>query len=290
MTYFMEQSIATADKVLVILTPNYKNKAEKRENGVGYETSIISQSILSSPISKIKFVPILRKGNISTASPMHLASKLYHDMRDDTKYYDCLFELARLVYDKIAVNKPDLGPIPDFDNPLVNDYLIDTVNYLISQDELNKKLDTIIRSHKGAQLSLIEKDKIVELIQEKEKLYSENTKLTITVNYNDRNMIIINCMGFSAVINLDFATNTAQFTFVNVKYYKGYLNSNSSGMYLPGREPKFLSAVEYKLDLDKDEKIVWKTEAEVLNTDKLVNKIMSQIIGNLSQERSKNFR
>jgi hypothetical protein len=39
-THFMENSLKYADKVLLIMTPNFKNKAEKRKGGVGHETSI----------------------------------------------------------------------------------------------------------------------------------------------------------------------------------------------------------------------------------------------------------
>ena len=62
LTYFMESAIEKADKVLVILTPKYKVKAENRESGVGYETSMITQELFESPISKVKFIPVLRVG------------------------------------------------------------------------------------------------------------------------------------------------------------------------------------------------------------------------------------
>ncbi|CEJ70098.1 SEFIR domain protein [Chryseobacterium oranimense G311] len=130
LTYFMENAISEADKVLIILTPNYKQKAEKREKGVGYETSIISQDILSSSISKIKFIPILREGEQFTSTPSHLVSKIYHNMVDDTKYYIKLLELAKLIYDKNLVEKPELGPMPDFSDLKLNDPLISVINDL----------------------------------------------------------------------------------------------------------------------------------------------------------------
>lgn len=39
--YFMEK-IETADKVLLIMTPDYKIKADNRTSGIGYEYQIIS--------------------------------------------------------------------------------------------------------------------------------------------------------------------------------------------------------------------------------------------------------
>ncbi|WP_051929381.1 toll/interleukin-1 receptor domain-containing protein [Flavobacterium sp. 83] len=75
LTYFMESSIENADKVLIILTPNYKIKAEDRKSGVGYETSMITQEIFESSITKIKFIPILRVGDSKSSSPKFLKSK-----------------------------------------------------------------------------------------------------------------------------------------------------------------------------------------------------------------------
>lgn len=289
MTYFMETAISEADKVLVILTPNYKIKAENREKGVGYETSIISKEILSSPISKIKFIPILRIGDQTTSSPIHLSSKLYHNMTDDKKYYDRLFELVKIIYDKTIVEKPKLGAVPNFDSPIINDPLIEFANEFLEEEEINIKLDKIISSYQGAQISLEEKNKIVNLVQEKEKLYSENTKLIIKTNYNDRDTILINCMGYSAILNMDFATNTAKFTTITIRYFRGYLNFNSS-MYFPGEEPKQLSKSEYKFDLDKTEKVIWRLKTQTLDSEKLVNEIFSNILQNVRQNKSKNFR
>lgn len=289
LTYFMENAISDADKVLIILTPNYKLKAENREKGVGYETSIISQNILSSSISKIKFIPILRVGSQASSSPLHLVSKLYHDMTDNQKYYERLFELAKIIYDKILVEKSELGPMPNFDNPINNDPLIDLVNEFTAQQDINIKLDRIIESRHGAQISINEKEKIIKLIQEKEKLYNENTKLAIRTHYNNHDTILINCMGFSSIINMDFAINTAKFTIVTVRYFKGYLNSNSSS-YFPGEGPKLISTCEYKFDLDSNENVLWKNKTASLISEKLVNEIFSTIINNLKKEVSKKFR
>ena len=44
--HFMEQSITTADYVLIICTPLYKKKADNRKGGVGYEGHIISYAYM----------------------------------------------------------------------------------------------------------------------------------------------------------------------------------------------------------------------------------------------------
>ena len=60
LTMFMESSVEKADKVLVIMTPKYQQKADKREGGVGYEYSMISQGLFATQTDNNKFIPILR--------------------------------------------------------------------------------------------------------------------------------------------------------------------------------------------------------------------------------------
>ena len=81
LTFFMENSIEVADKVLLILTPNYKTKAENRSKGVGYETSMITAELLSSDILNVKFIPILRESTPDQSTPKFLKSKLFHDLQ-----------------------------------------------------------------------------------------------------------------------------------------------------------------------------------------------------------------
>ena len=65
MTYFMEKGM-TADKILVILTQNYKTKAEKREGGVGFEYSMITNEMFDDQLTA-KIIPILREGRKETS-------------------------------------------------------------------------------------------------------------------------------------------------------------------------------------------------------------------------------
>ena len=52
----MEQTIANVDKVLIIATPEYKKRADKRERGVGYETSLIADDIIKD-LNRLEFLP-----------------------------------------------------------------------------------------------------------------------------------------------------------------------------------------------------------------------------------------
>ena len=74
---FMEQSIARADYVLIICTERYKQKADAREGGVGYESNIISGDLFAtSGLSEEKYIPILRSGSWNSSLPVYLAGKL----------------------------------------------------------------------------------------------------------------------------------------------------------------------------------------------------------------------
>ena len=74
---FMEQSISRADYVLVICTEKYKQKADSRSGGVGYESNIISGDLYaSSGLSEEKYIPLLRSGSWGSALPDYLSGKL----------------------------------------------------------------------------------------------------------------------------------------------------------------------------------------------------------------------
>ena len=68
---FMEQSIRNADYILIVLTPEYKRKADNRIGGVGYEDSIITGEILNGQ-NKRKYIPILARGDWNSSTPTWL--------------------------------------------------------------------------------------------------------------------------------------------------------------------------------------------------------------------------
>ena len=82
---FMEQMIKNADRVLLILTPKYKEKADTRQNGVGYESVIISSELYKNQ-GTTKFIPIIRKGDVLESFPIYLGQRKGLDMTDDTLF------------------------------------------------------------------------------------------------------------------------------------------------------------------------------------------------------------
>lgn len=105
--HFMEQAVTNSDYVLIICTPTYKEKSDARKGGVGYEEHVITAELLSKGNER-KFIPVIRKGNVSNALPVSLAGKLAIDLKDGA-FYDRNFDdlVAKLngVSQKPPVNK-----------------------------------------------------------------------------------------------------------------------------------------------------------------------------------------
>lgn len=108
---FMEKEITRANYVLIICTPNYKEKADNRQSGVGYEGHIIAGELFQKQNER-KFIPIIRKGEIEECFPTYLLSKLGIDFKDDNKFEEKLQELLATIYGRKSKPKP--GNIPIF--------------------------------------------------------------------------------------------------------------------------------------------------------------------------------
>lgn len=87
---FMERSVTNADYVLIICTPTYKEKSDARKGGVGYEGHIITGELFAKGNER-KFIPVIRKGDVSDALPISLEGKLAIDLKDGP-HYDTNFE------------------------------------------------------------------------------------------------------------------------------------------------------------------------------------------------------
>jgi hypothetical protein len=79
---FMVDSVRKADKLLVILSPEYKRKAEGIKGGVGFEFALMKTE---PPVhsSLERDVALLRKGDPATAIPLGFERVFVLDMRED---------------------------------------------------------------------------------------------------------------------------------------------------------------------------------------------------------------
>jgi hypothetical protein len=104
--YYMEKSVERANKVLVILTPKYKEKADERKGGVGYEYSLINADLFGRLASNNKILPILRKGDFDSSIPKILRQFFVCDMRSDFAFEKDYSELFTAILGKKPVERP----------------------------------------------------------------------------------------------------------------------------------------------------------------------------------------
>jgi len=111
---FMEHAIEQSDRVIVVMTENYKLKTEKQTGGVGFEYSIITSKIFKE-VYTTKFIPLLRVGSEETSIPTSLQGRKYLAMRDTDNFETSFEELIRDLHKKQKNKKPVIAPIPKFD-------------------------------------------------------------------------------------------------------------------------------------------------------------------------------
>ena len=112
MIHFMETAIKQADKVLIVFTPNYKSKADKRQGGVGYEYSILNAELYHQITTNEKFIPILKSGEITDSIPSFMQQFIAVNMTDQGMYEEKVKELVYAIYEKPLIEKPQLGENP----------------------------------------------------------------------------------------------------------------------------------------------------------------------------------
>ncbi|NGZ86395.1 toll/interleukin-1 receptor domain-containing protein [Duganella aceris] len=104
--HFMEQNLASADRVLMICTGAYVAKANSGAGGVGYEKMIVTADLMKS-IESAKVIPIIRQDGGRTV-PTFLSSKYFIDFSGaDNEYaYD---ELVRTLVGAPLFVKPPIS-------------------------------------------------------------------------------------------------------------------------------------------------------------------------------------
>lgn len=115
LNHFMERAVAEADKVLLILTENYKRKAENREGGIGFEYSMITTEWFKNQTGKVKFIPVLRGQDRDNSTPNFVQSFLSLNMQNDADFDEEFRKLLFDVYDEQIVKPPKRGTRPNFD-------------------------------------------------------------------------------------------------------------------------------------------------------------------------------
>lgn len=114
---FMEQMVTNPDikKVLVMCDKRYAERADRREGGVGTESTIISQEVYNQ-VGQEKFIPVIteRGPDAETYLPVFIKSRIYIDLSDPNLFERGYEDLLRTLTGHPASEKPLLGKPPAY--------------------------------------------------------------------------------------------------------------------------------------------------------------------------------
>lgn len=107
---FMEEGLRDAERVVVVCSREYVDRANAGKGGVGYEKAIVSAEIVRD-LGTRKFIPIVR-GASNPPVPTFLGYRFYLDFEDDQKYQSAFEALLREILGVPDPGKPPLGRNP----------------------------------------------------------------------------------------------------------------------------------------------------------------------------------
>lgn len=108
---FMEQGIRKTDRVIMICTDAYVEKANNGAGGVGYEKTVATGEILRSQENRRRFVPVVRDVAGADKVPAFFGAALYLDLSDGMDSDERRKELLHNIYE-VPPSKPPLGVSP----------------------------------------------------------------------------------------------------------------------------------------------------------------------------------
>jgi hypothetical protein len=137
LAHFMETQLTAADRVIMVCTEIYVQKANAGIGGVGYEKMIVTATSLSR-IDSNKVIPLIRQ-SAGTALPTFLQTKLYLDFSRPDQYEFSFDELVRTLHDAPLYEKPPItkSPFPVEPKPAVptNDGIKELMSSVIEKFE-----------------------------------------------------------------------------------------------------------------------------------------------------------
>lgn len=178
MPFFMEKSIEDSDYVLILCTPSYKKKADKRSGGVGCEDSIITSDILFRQNHR-KYITVLVSGTWNISTPVWARGKFGVDFTDETTIQSEFENLIKTICDNYSFVDSQMLPYDNFRSKCV--HTRENIHFYGFQEEHEDFSTTSIEFTKP-----VERDDVINIVTENGKEISLYI-ITILQSTKDKN-------------------------------------------------------------------------------------------------------
>ena len=141
---FMEKGIREAERVVVVCTPRYVDKANSAQGGVGYERMIITGQMMRD-LGTAKFIPVIAPSNPDKLVPDHLSTRLFLDLSSQESFVEQYDHLVKELHN-IRVPKPAVvSPSWETETPeaLLESAQSDALNFFAGHPHENQIVKSI---------------------------------------------------------------------------------------------------------------------------------------------------
>lgn len=193
--HFMEQSIAKADRILMICTDRYVEKANHGAGGVGYEKMIVTADLLRQ-IGSNRVIPVLRQAGLLQL-PTFLGSKFYIDLSSADQFETGFDQMLRELLGAPLFQKPPLGtaptllpkssPVPTLPDPVTQFITALATVYEHSTSSGGIETDRIRRAMGVSKLFF---DHAFDLAMQQDLVFSRGTKEHLWVQPSGRALML----------------------------------------------------------------------------------------------------
>jgi hypothetical protein len=105
---FMEKGVRDANRVLMVCTTSYVQKANNGRGGVGYEAMVVTGELVRD-LGTSKFIPVIPPENADAAVPTCVSTRRFVDMRDAERADAGFDEIVETLHHLGALRKPAIG-------------------------------------------------------------------------------------------------------------------------------------------------------------------------------------